>query len=107
MFGTLMTLIHQIQVCHFAQDVATSFVSPRHYEQKPNGKLRLSKCRRHKCIHVDVFEWVWAWDCNIGAYIHYPTTRTRFPVMCQFGRCTLRHNHEGTHNEMPMMPRIP
>lgn len=81
MFGTMKTLIPQPAICNFMAIVLWALVNPPHYEQtQPDGELKETKCTRDKCIHVDVFEWVWAWDRNIGAWVHYPVGVLRFPV---------------------------
>lgn len=59
---------HTLNLCEFFKQIAEY----TRYEQTSDGQLYPTHCIPEKCLHVDVYNWVWAWDRNIAAYIHYP-----------------------------------
>jgi hypothetical protein len=78
MFGTMKTLIPQPAICNFMATALWAIVNPPCKEQQPDGHLKDTHCTPQKCLHVDVFEWVWAWDRNMGMFIHYPAGLVRY-----------------------------
>ena len=63
---------HTHSLCHFFVVLSRSSSIHSRFEQAGDGNLYPTHCTPQKCLHVDVFNWVWARDRNMGAWIHYP-----------------------------------